>query len=210
MRRVSFAFILSMTIASSTFAQPAPGTGNQPDMQGMEAIMKAMGAIMGGGTNTANLVDFRELKALLPAELPGLKRTASNAERSGAVGMAVALAEATYTGEKSEVITIKLTDNSSTSAMGGLMQFGWAQAEIDRESESGYERTTKIGGHPAMEKYDSELKDGETQIYVNKRFLVEVVGNSVSSDAIKDAVSKIDLAKLAALQPKAKEPAPAQ
>jgi hypothetical protein len=174
----------------------------------MADVMSAMGAMLGGGaTNAAAVVDFRELKGLLPAELTGMKRTNASGEKSGAMGMTVAVAEGRYeaTDDSGSSIDIKISDMGGTGGMMSFMQYGWASAEVDRESDTGYERTTTIAGHKAMEKYDTADKHGETQILVNKRFMVEVSGSNVTADQIKEAVGKLDLSKLAGLQPK---PAP--
>jgi hypothetical protein len=170
--------------------QPAPN---------LEQVMKAMGAMLGGSTNAASIVDFRELKALLPAELPGLKRTKAGGEKSGAMGMTVAMAEGDYEGSDDAKLHIKITDMGGTGAMMGFMQYGWAAMEVDKENDNGYERTTTIAGHKAMEKYDGQDKSGEIQIMVNKRFLVEITGRHVTAEALKGAADKLDLAKLAGL-----------
>lgn len=183
------------------------GGQSSPDMNEM---MKAMGALMSGGTNAAAVVDFRELKALLPAALDGMKRTSANGEKSGALGMTVAFAEGTYEADAGGSITIKLSDNGG---LGGLMAFaqaGWAGSEIDRESDTGFERTTTYGEHKAHEEYDNGSKSGKIEILVGGRFLAEITGSDVAWDAIQAAVKKVDLAKLAAVKPKAPAPVPAQ
>ena len=211
MKRILFAATLCLGLSISSHAQNAPAQ-QPPDIQ---QILNLANQMMSGGTNRANLVDFRELKALLPAELPGMKRTSVNAERTGAVGMAVALAEAEYGDDAGAHVFISIKDLSGTGALGGMMQMGWANMEIDRETETGFERTTKVAGHPAMEKYDSETKDGEVQVFVAKKFHLEITGRGVPLETLKAAVQGIDLAKLAALKPKPKEepaaemPAPA-
>lgn len=172
---------------------------NAPDMN---TIMQAMGAMLGGGTNAAAIVDFRELKALLPAELPGLKRTNAGGEKSAVMGLTIAQAEGRYEAEGGKNIKIRIQDMGASAAVGGFMAYSWASMEVDRESDTGYERTTTIGGHKAMEKYNTENQSGDLQILVNKRFMVEINGWKVTADEMKAAAQAIDLNKLAGLQAK--------
>ena len=190
------AFALSATLVT---AQSEEGT--PPDMN---EFMKAMGAMMSGGSNAAPVVDFRELKALLPPDLPGLKRTGATGEKSTAMGMTVAYAEGTYSSDDSSV-TVKISDNGG---LGGLMAFAqtaWANSEIDRETETGFERTTTYGGCKAHEEYDSEGKSGTIEVLVAQRFMVEISGSDVPFETLQAAVEKIDLAKLATIKPKTAE-----
>lgn len=183
------------------------GHAQQAQPQGMEEALKALGTLMSGGTNAAPVVDFRDLKALLPATLQGMKRTNASGEKSAAMGMTVAYAEGTYEADGGGTINIKLSDNGG---LGGIMAFAqasWAATEIDRESDTGFERTTTYGQHKAHEEYDNSGKYGKIEVLVGGRFMVEVSGNDVPFGSIQAAVKQVDLNKLATLKPKA---APAQ
>jgi hypothetical protein len=172
------------------------------DMQG---FMKAMTSLMGGGTNSAAVVDFRELKALLPAELPGLKRTSAKGEKTGTMGMNVSYAEGRYeAGEAS--IEIKISDNGGVGFL-GAMQTAWASQEIDSETDTGFERTAMYGTYKAKEEFDSASRSGKVEILVAGRFLVDVSGDGTTFEALQAAAKGLDLAKLATLQPKAAPPA---
>ena len=170
----------------------------QGGAQDLGALMGALGQMMQGNTNAAAVVDFRELKALLPASVPDGKRVSASGEKSGALGMTVSFAEGRYeVGGGS--IEIKISDFGGT-GFATMMAAAWASGEIDRETETGFERTTTINGNKAKEEYDSANKAGSTDVLVAGRFLVEVSGDDVSAEAIRAAVEKVDLAKLAALK----------
>lgn len=195
MRTLMIVLAAGLLGATGVRAQQAGSGAND-----LGALMGALGQMMqGGNTNAAAaVVDFRELKALLPAELPGFKRTSASGEKSSAMGMTISFSEGRYeTGEGS--IDIKMSDYGGT-GFATMMAAGWSMQEIDRETETGFERTSTIGGHKAKEQYDSAGQSGSTEILVAGRFLVEVTGSSVSAEALKTAVEKIDLAKLAALK----------
>jgi hypothetical protein len=196
--RVGLVLTLAVLCAGTiTHAQQTP---NEADMQDM---MKAMTALMSGGTNAAPTVDFRELKALLPTDVQGMKRTKASGEKSGAMGMKVSYAEGSYEGTDGGAIDIKITDMGGMGGFMAMAQAGWAASEIDRETDTGFERTTQYGTHKALEKFDSSSRSGEIQILVGNRMMVEINGNDVDFDALKAAAQKIDLKKLAELKPAA-------
>jgi hypothetical protein len=201
---------LAVLIATLTPVLALAQAGDEQSAAGMEDMMKAMGALMSGGTNAAAVVDFRELKALLPAALDGMKRTSANGEKSGAMGMTIAFAEGTYEAEAGGNITIKISDNGGLGGFMAFAQAGWAASEIDRETDTGFERTTTYGQNKALEEYDNEGKSGKVEILVASRFMVEVNGNDVAWEAIQAAAKKVDTAKLATIKPKPATPAPAQ
>lgn len=139
------------------------------------------------------------LKAFLPTELPGMKRTNATGERTQSMGIDMSSAEGEYSaadGSDADV-RIKLMDtgNMSESMRMGMI---WLTAEYSRETDTGYEKTTTINGCKGMEKYDTQNKEGSIQILVADRFIVDVQGYNTTMEAIKKAVDQIDLKKLAA------------
>jgi len=140
------------------------------------------------------------LKALLPTELPGMKRTNATSERTQSMGIDMSSAEGEYNaadGSDADV-RIKLTD---TGNMSGSMRMGmsaWMTGNYSRETDTGYEKTTTINGCRGMEKYDTQNKEGSLEIMVADRFIVEIEGYGVTMETLKQAVDKIDLKKLAA------------
>ena len=142
-------------------------------------------------------VNFRELKALLPAELDGLKRTSASGEKTNTFGINVSQAEGEYeTEDNSSSISITIVDMGSMSGWAGLAAFGWTMGEIDKETDDGYERTIEYKGCKGYEEYNTESNYGKKEIMVAKRFMVTVDGNNVSMDAINDALDEIDIDEL--------------
>ena len=88
------------------------------------------------------------------------------------------------------------TDLGSMSGLSGLAAYGWYMVDIDKENETGYEKTITYKGNKGYEKYDNDGKYGELSIFVAKRFVVEVNGNSVSMDMMKAVVDMVDIGKL--------------
>ena len=192
--------VLASFVAGAVMAEQQP-----PNMEEAMKALAAMGnAMQAAQSNKTALtvVDFRDLKALLPENLPGMKRTNAKGSKNGAMGMTVSEAEGNYEVENGEgSIDIKITDMGGT-GFGGLAAAAWTMSDIDNEDDNGFERTTTIDGNKAMEKYNTKDKHGEIQTMVGGRFMVEVTGNDVKSEQIKEALKKVDLKKLAALKPK--------
>jgi hypothetical protein len=71
---------------------------------------------------------------------------------------------------------------------------------MEKETDTGYERTTKVDGQLVHERYDRRSKSGEVSIVLADRFAVTVRGDGVEPAALTAAVKQIDLAKLASLR----------
>jgi len=144
-----------------------------------------------------NPVDFRELKALLPEAIASLKRTDIEGEKVAAMGMNISTANADYSDDQNnQSIDLKITDMGNIAGLSGLAAYGWYMVDIDKENETGYEKTTTFKGNKAYEKYNNQDKYGELSILVAKRFVVEANGNNVSMNEIKAAAEMIDFGKL--------------
>lgn len=195
--------------ASSSNASRNTSSGNAADAAAGTALL---GALTGGGSNTAagEPVDFRELKALLPENLPGLSRTEATGQKSSALGFKSSSAEAEYgTEDGSRSVHLTITDMGSMSSW-AMLGHAWMNTEIDSETDTGYERTLKFRGYPAHERFDDQdgYRSGEFTVIVGQRFVITFNGNDVDMDVLKAGAEKIDYAKLEAL--KAKSEAEAQ
>lgn len=166
------------------------------DPEAMAEGIKKMQEAMTGGKKVEP-VDFRELKGMLPETLPGLKRSHATGERSAAMGLNISHAEADYQSDDgAQTMKLELTDLGSISGMAAMAAYAWAFADFDRETETGYEKTTTISGHKAFEQYDSADNSGSLQIIVAQRFIVEINGDGVTMEAMKTAANKLNLGKL--------------
>ncbi len=143
------------------------------------------------------VVDFRTLKEMLPESVGSLKRTNATGEKNSAIGFTVSQAEGDYTPEDgSQRITIKIMDMGSVKGWAGLAAWGWTLGEVDRETETSYEKTITYKGHKGYEKYDNEYQNGSIEVLIAKRYMVSVDGDNVPMDLIKEALDEIDVGKL--------------
>lgn len=145
-------------------------------------------------------IDFRKLKELLPESLSGFKRTEISGEKQGAMGFTVSRAEARYTGDDNATVKLEILDTGGIAGVASMALAAWTMAEIDKETESGYEKTTKYDGHKAFEKYDSQNKNGELNVLVSDRYVVNIHGDNITIDQLKDVLKDFDLNKLSELK----------
>ncbi len=187
----------NLTEATNKMAEAAKnGTANPADA--MNALTAAMGATNGG--KKVETIEAGILKGMLPADLPGMKRTEASGEKSSAMGINVSTAEGRYTNDAGHSMNVKITDIGSMTGLAGMATYAWASTTIDRETETGYEKTSTFNGYKSHEKYDKSSKDGELSTLVGGRFAVEVSGSGVDMTAIKDAMTKVDLKKLESMK----------
>ncbi len=197
-------FLITLFLIVALWSMSALAQTEQENTQGtnFEDMAKAMQQLSEAMKKAAPVepVNFRTLKALLPKELPGLKRKSAEGSKSSAMGIRVSQAEATYENENGGTIHIQIMDMGSMKDMVGMATAGWAMAEYDRETDTGYERTIKYKGFRAMEEWDNEAHSGKMSVLVANRFVVEVSGDNVDMKTIKAAMDKIDLKKLAEMK----------
>ncbi len=140
------------------------------------------------------VVNFRELKKILPKRVAGISMTDSSGETGGVFGLKISTAEAEYKkgDQKIEVSIADVGGFGSTV----LAIANWTDMEFDRESSDGYERTTTIDGYKAFEKYNERSESGELAIFYDDRFIVTIKGKNVSESDLKSTLRKLDLKDL--------------
>jgi hypothetical protein len=161
----------------------------------MAEAMKQMGKAFSDEVDVEP-VDFRDLKKLLPGKAAGFKRVDASGEKNAIFGIKVSSAEATYEGRKGASIDISITDLGTMKGVSRYAGFAWSMADIDKETDTGYERTISYKGHKGFEEYDEEQKEGKIEIIVAGRFAVEIDGYEIKNDKLKDALEDIDIDKL--------------
>jgi hypothetical protein len=68
-----------------------------------------------------------------------------------------------------------------------------------KESSSGYEKATTIGGQPALEKWNKSSKNGEFDILAGKRFMVTIEGHELADmKQLQDFASNFNFGAIAA------------
>ena len=142
-------------------------------------------------------INFRDMKKALPRSLAGIDFESSEGQTTGILGVKISTVEATYKEDDSE-FEVTIVD---VAGVGKLVKnfANWSDFEVDKETRDGYERTTEIDGHPALEKYNERREEGETSILVDDRFIITIKGEGVSERQMRRAVDDINIRKLTRL-----------
>lgn len=175
---------------------------NEP--QGLEdafsqlgSALEEMGEALGGNTKVEP-VNFRDLREVLPERLRGLDKGKSSGETTGALGFKVSTVEQIYENEdgdeRLEITVVDLGSLKNAAVLG----MDWLNMEFDREDDNGFERTTEINGHPALEKCETmgSTERCEVHLIVAERFVVDLESKGLSVRQMRDALDDIDLRKL--------------
>jgi len=160
------------------------------------AALNAIGQIMSGGKDVQP-VDFHKLKDMLPDGLPGMQRTEASGQSGEAMGMKGSSATARYTDGAGASIHIEIADLGSLSGLAALA--GKFDPSIEKETDTGFERTRRVDGQLVHERYDRRSRSGEVAIFVGNRFSVTVEGSDVEAGALTTALKRVDVSKLAVL-----------
>ncbi len=200
--------VLTLSLTATLAATAAPS--GQPSAEEIQKGMAALGQMMGamqqqqeGQAPPAGLVDFRQLKALLPETVAGCKRTSAKGEKNSAMGISTASARGEYAGDNDKSFTVELTDMGGMGGMAALAQMGFNAAEIDSETDTGYEKTYTHKGIKVREQYDTESKSGEIEAMFGGHFQIKIDGSNIAPEELKQALDAIDVEKMAALKPQA-------
>lgn len=140
-------------------------------------------------------LNFRVLQEFLPEKLNGLKRTAKSGQTNGAMGFKISQAEGKYETKAGSTIKIDVVDTGGLK-MGLMSMAAWANLDIDREDDKGYERSTSLNGFKAFEKYTNRNNKSELSLLVNDRFVVKAEGREVDMKELKAVVQDMPLGKM--------------
>jgi hypothetical protein len=168
------------------------------DQAAQEEAMKAVfGAALGGGQQVESLAPDR-LKSFVPEELAGLNRSSISAERSGALGLQVSTATATYSDESGREVRLEITDAGNAKGLLGLAS--WAGVEGEKEENGRREKTFREDDRLMHEEWDSNASQGQYTVVIGDRFTVKVEGAADSVADLRAAAEQLDLDGLADLR----------
>jgi hypothetical protein len=129
-----------------------------------------------------------QIKAMIPSELNGMKRSSFGAYNYGGYGVGTA----EYKGDEGKELRLTITDVAGEAGAGfySMMYWGW---NMEQEDENGYQKTTTFNGNKAIEKHEKG-NDKYTLIYpASDRLLVTLEGEKIGLDAVKSAANSLNL-----------------
>jgi uncharacterized membrane protein len=161
------------------------------------AAFEGLGALLGGGTRV-DAVSIDQLTPLVPEQFAGLARQSSDAERNGMAGITIAKAEASYGDGAGRSAKLEITDSGGATGLMGLAS--WASLQGTRENDQYSERTERVGGRIVHQKMSKTGGTHEYNVVIGDRFIVSAEGDGIDFDALRNAVSALDLGKLEAMK----------
>ncbi|MEZ5041702.1 MAG: hypothetical protein R2828_17540 [Saprospiraceae bacterium] len=198
----TFLFLLGATACSGDKAAESQVESDNPKsaQAASNDLTAAMNQAQEAIKQAANLqegepLNFRDLQAFLPEKLDGLERTNKSGQTNGAMGFKISQAEGTYQTSDGKKITISIFDTGGLQ-MGLMSMAAWANLEMDKEDEKGYERTSTFNGFKAIEKYTKRSNNSELSLLVNNRFIVKGEGRDVPMTDLKAVMEDISLDRM--------------
>lgn len=176
--------------AASAARAKQPLNQNQADLQN-----KLRG--YSGDIPSVAPVSVDEIKALMPDNLAGLFIYENEGETSAALGAPATFVVTIYR-EKYNIIKIAVTDSGRAPAT-ILAAAQWANQNINRNSEKGFDRTTTYKGYPAHEQYNNRTKVGMFEYIIDDRFIISCQGKNRTIEQMRAAMDELDLDRLKSL-----------
>ncbi len=137
-----------------------------------------------------------ELKAWLPEEINGMKRTGYKAGQTAY--MQIAQVEGTYQNEdKTKRLRIQVIDGAGQ--MGAAATAGFRlvfSQDFEEEDEYKIRRTVRKNGMKAIEEYKKNNNNSEVQFMQNDRFYIQVNGTNMDLDETWEAIEEMDASDL--------------
>jgi hypothetical protein len=181
--------------AANKNLEDAQRSGDQAAQE--DALQAVFGAALSGGEQVESLAPER-LKTFVPDELAGLARSNISAERSGAMGLQVSTAAASYSNDSGRAVRLEITDTGSAKGLLGLAS--WAGVEGEKQENGRYEKTFREDGRLIHEEWDSGASQGQYTVVVGDRFTVKIEGAAGDVSELRDAMGELDLEALAELR----------
>jgi len=174
---------------TSSFSQLTSGLSQ------MEKAVKGMSA--SADRKPVPPVSFKVLLDYLPKSLDDMKAGEPKGETGTYGEWQYSQAEANYRSEDgNKSAKVALFDYAHIPMFYAPLQM-MLNMNMNKEGTEGYERSTKIGGFPAFEKWQKNGEQSEVTILVGDRFVVSTTTRGLGEGSAKKIAESIDLKDLA-------------
>ena len=167
--------------------------GAQPlNMQQLELQNK----LRGYSGDIASIAPFTvdQIKELMPDKLGGLFIYENEGETSAALGAPATFVVTIYR-ENYNIIKIAVTDTGNSPST-ILASAQWANQNISKNRENGFDRTTTYKDYPAHEQYNQVTKVGVFEYIIDHRFVVSCQGKNLTIEQMRAAMDELNLDRL--------------
>jgi hypothetical protein len=129
-----------------------------------------------------------QLKALLPEELNGLKRSNYNASST----MGYAVAEATYQKDDTTELKLMVYDCAGEAGAAFYTMTYMGAMNFQQESDKEYTKSIDFKGGKAIENYKKDSNESSLTYVSNDRLLVVLNGQNMKPDDLKSAANSLN------------------
>ncbi len=130
-----------------------------------------------------------QVKALIPNELLGMPRSSFSANSA----MGVSVGKGTYKGDGDKELDIEIIDCAGEVGASWYTMRYFALWNFQQEDDNGYQKTIDFNGGKAIEKYTKSNDRYELTYFGNDRFIVQIDGEKIGIDGIKQVASNLSL-----------------
>jgi hypothetical protein len=142
-------------------------------------------------------VSYKVLLDYLPRSIDGMKADEPKGETTAYGEWQYSSAEGRYHSEDgNKSVKVGLFDYAHIPLLYAPFQM-IMNMKMSTESTEGYERSTKIAGFPAHEKWTKDGQDNEVTIMVADRFVLTTTTHGLGEDSAKKLAESLDLKGLA-------------
>ena len=164
----------------------------------MEAAMGALGTAISGGKGVEP-VQLDMLKPFVPEKFAGLPRTSMRSDRSGVAGLMAAKVAGDYADGGGKRVKLEVVDTGGAAGLTGLAAWAMLGAS-ESENDQRIVRMRREGNRMVREE---SSKRGGTHTYsviLADRFVVSAKSRGVDLNALRSAVSTLELGKIESLK----------
>lgn len=129
-----------------------------------------------------------QVKALIPEELLGMKRSSFNANSA----MGVSVGKGTYKDGDKE-LDLEIIDCAGEMGAGIYGMRYYTLWNFQQEDDNGYQKTIDFNGGKAVEKYTKSNDRYELTYFTHDRFLVQLNGEKIGIDELKQVAKNLNL-----------------
>ena len=157
-----------------------------------EALQNVQNAVEGG--IGADAADFREIQKALPEAVGNLTPAPKpTGESRRELGLSTSHAQRRYSAENGGELKVKISDGGTMRSLLAIADKAQAAAlQYDRETETGFERTSRHLGGNGTEMYDGNTGRSEINLLYADRFLIYIEAYNVPWETMIAARDAID------------------
>lgn len=161
------------------------------DLSDVKDMAKSMEINQGKSENLKKLspLSLDQMKALIPEEFMGMKRSSFNTANA----MGVATCNANYKSENGQELKVEILDCAGEMGTNMYSMRFLGLWNFEEENDNGYQKTIDLNGDKAIEKYSKSSNRYELTYFANDRFLVNLEGENVGIDFLKQAAKNLNL-----------------